>query len=215
MKRNFEINVETVTNWLAPYIYIYQLRGKTVFGIRDQLMKQINRRKVRKSINGRGREWGGGVGKVSIYPIHRAYKASVETARMISTVRKIIWRKFTRGKKKNAARARGKPDYAAWNKTEGSFNARLKAVGSVKLWIPVICIAADCRLNNAQPPFPHFFQPPFFLCRFSFFSSSFFFSTHYYLIQLSVLRDTFFNQRRIVEQNCTPIKSKWTRGQFA
>lgn len=85
---------------LAPYIYIYQLRGKTVFGIRDQLMKQINRRKVRKSINGRGREWGGGVGKVSIYPIHRAYKASVETARMISTVRKIIWRKFTRGKKK-------------------------------------------------------------------------------------------------------------------
>lgn len=215
MKRNFEINVETVTNWLAPYIYIYQLRGKTVFGIRDQLMKQINRRKVRKSINGRGREWGGGVGKVSIYPIHRAYKASVETARMISTVRKIIWRKFTRGKKKNAARARGKPDYAAWNKTEGSFNARLKAVGSVKLWIPVICIAADCRLNNAQPPFPHFFQTPFFLCRFSFFSSSFFFSIHYYLIQLSVLRDTFFNQRRIVEQNCTPIKSKWTRGQFA
>lgn len=200
-------------DWLP--IYIYQLRGKTVFGIRDQLMKQINRRKVRKSINGRGREWGGGVGKVSIYPIHRAYKASVETARMISTVRKIIWRKFTRGKKKNAARARGKPDYAAWNKTEGSFNARLKAVGSVKLWIPVICIAADCRLNNAQPPFPHFFQPPFFLCRFSFFSSSFFFSTHYYLIQLSVLRDTFFNQRRIVEQNCTPIKSKWTRGQFA
>lgn len=215
MKRNFEINVETVTNWLAPYIYIYQLRGKTVFGIRDQLMKQINRRKVRKSINGRGREWGGGVGKVSIYPIHRAYKASVETARMISTVRKIIWRKFTRGKKKNAARARGKPDYAAWNKTEGSFNARLKAVGSVKLWIPVICIAADCRLNNAQPPFPHFFQTPFFLCRFSFFSSSFFFSIHYYLIQLSVLRDTFFNQRRIVEQNCTSIKSKWTRGQFA
>lgn len=118
-------------------------------------------------------------------------------------------------KKKNAARARGKPDYAAWNKTEGSFNARLKAVGSVKLWIPVICIAADCRLNNAQPPFPHFFQTPFFLCRFSFFSSSFFFSIHYYLIQLSVLRDTFFNQRRIVEQNCTPIKSKWTRGQFA
>lgn len=215
MKRNFEINVETVTNWLALYIYIYQLRGKTVFGIRDQLMKQINRRKVRKSINGRGRQWGGGVGKVSIYPIHRAYKASVETARMISTVRKIIWRKFTRGKKKNAARARGKPDYAAWNKTEGSFNARLKAVGSVKLWIPVICIAADCRLNNAQPPFPHFFQTPFFLCRFSFFSSSFFFSIHYYLIQLSVLRDTFFNQRRIVEQNCTPIKSKWTRGQFA
>lgn len=178
-------------------------------------MKQINRRKVRKSINGRGRQWGGGVGKVSIYPIHRAYKASVETARMISTVRKIIWRKFTRGKKKNAARARGKPDYAAWNKTEGSFNARLKAVGSVKLWIPVICIAADCRLNNAQPPFPHFFQTPFFLCRFSFFSSSFFFSIHYYLIQLSVLRDTFFNQRRIVKQNCTPIKSKWTRGQFA
>lgn len=85
-------------DWLS--IYIYQLRGKTVFGIRDQLMKQINRRKVRKSINGRGRQWGGGVGKVSIYPIHRAYKASVETARMISTVRKIIWRKFTRGKKK-------------------------------------------------------------------------------------------------------------------
>lgn len=58
MKRNFEINVETVVNWLAPYIYIHIFRGKTVAGISDQLMKQINHRKVRKSINGgeKGRE---------------------------------------------------------------------------------------------------------------------------------------------------------------
>lgn len=90
--------------------------------------------------------------------------------------------------KKNAARARGKPDYAAWNKTEGSFNARLKAVGSVKLWIPVICIAADCRLNNAQLPFPHFFFSNLFSNRFSFFPS---FSLFFFFFLTIIIRSNF------------------------
>ena len=166
-----------------PPTYIYMFRGKTVAGISDQLMKQINHRKVRKSING------GGEGEGVVFGCWKGFNLShssgLQSRRRNSAndfhgaknhLAKIYeGEKKEEKKKKNAARARGKPDYAAWNKTEGSFNARLKAVGSVKLWIPVICIAADCRLNNAQPPFPHFFSNPFSFAVSLFFFFFFFF----------------------------------------